>query len=104
MIGETIGKFELRSRLGEGPFGEVWLGGHRETHDAVAIKLLRRDVSAHPMIPALVTATRSIARVSNPAVAKVYDVGVDRDRRVYIVSELLLGQSLGQRCAQGRFS
>src|SRR6185436_6108319 len=104
MIGETIGRFELKSRLGEGPFGEVWLGGHRETHNAVAIKLLRRDVSAHPMIPALVTATRSIARVSNPSVAKVYDVGVDRDRRMYIVSRLLTGPSLGQRCAPSRFS
>lgn len=104
MIGETIGRFELRSRLGEGPFGEVWLAGHRETQDAVAVKLLHPDVSALPVIPQLVATTRAIARIANAGIAKVYDAGVRGDGRVYIVSELLLGQSLGQRFAQGRLS
>ncbi len=104
MIGETIGRFELRSRLGEGPFGEVWLAGHRETQAAVAIKLLHPDVSALPAIPVFVASSRAIARLSNAFVAKVYDAGVRDDGRAYVVSELLLGQSLGQRCAQGRFS
>jgi serine/threonine protein kinase len=104
MIGETIGRFELRSRLGAGPFGEVWLAGHRETQDAVAIKLLYPDVSSLPVIPEAVNATRAVARIANASVAKVYDVGVRGDGRVYIVSELVIGQSLGQRFAQGRFS
>lgn len=104
MIGETIGRFELRSRLGEGPFGEVWLAGHRETQAAVAIKLLHPGVSALPAIPAFVAASRAIARLSNAFVAKVYDAGVRDDGRAYVVSELMLGQTLGQRFAQGRFS
>jgi serine/threonine-protein kinase len=104
MIGETIGRFELRSRLGEGPFGEVWLAGHRETQAPVAIKLLHPDVSALPAIPVFVASARAIARISNAFVAKVYDAGVGGDGRAYVVSELLLGQSLGQRFAQGRLS
>jgi serine/threonine-protein kinase len=104
MIGETIGRFELRSRLGEGPFGEVWLAGHRETQGAVAIKLLYPHVSAMQAIPELVRAARTVARISHPSVAKVYDAGIAEDGRAYIVTELVLGQSLGQRAAQGRFS
>jgi serine/threonine protein kinase len=104
MIGETIGRFELRSRLGEGPFGEVWLAGHREAQHPVAIKLLHPAVSALPAIPAFVAAAREIARISNAFVAKVYDAGIAGDGRAYVVSELVLGQSLGQRMAQGRSS
>jgi len=104
MIGETIGRFELRSRLGEGPFGEVWLAGHRETQGAVAIKLLHPHVSAMPPIAELVRSARAVARVSHPSVAKVYDAGIAADGRAYVVTELVLGQSLGQRSAGGRFS
>ena len=104
MIGETIGRFELRSRLGAGPFGEVWLAGHRETQAAVAIKLLHPDVSALPAIPAFVNATRAIARIASAYVAKVLDAGIGDDGRAYVVSELVLGQTLGQRIAQGRLS
>jgi serine/threonine-protein kinase len=104
MIGEAIGRFELRSRLGEGPFGEVWLAGHRETQEAAAIKLLHPAVSALPALPAFVAATRAIARIANAGIGKVLDVGVGADGRAYVVSEFILGQTLGQRIAQGRLS
>lgn len=104
MIGETIGRFELRSRLGAGPFGEVWLAGHRETQAAVAIKLLHPDISSLPSIPRFVEASRAIGRIANAAIAKIFDAGVRPDGRAYAVTELVLGQTLGQRIAQGRFS
>jgi serine/threonine-protein kinase len=104
MIGETISKFELRSRLGAGPFGEVWLAGHRETQRAAAVKVLHPDVSALPAISAFVAAARAVARISDASVAKVLDAGSRADGRAYVVSELVLGQTLGQRIAQGRFS
>jgi serine/threonine-protein kinase len=104
MIGETIGRFELRSRLGAGPFGEVWLAGHRETHDAVAIKLLHPDVSALPAIPLFVNATRAVARVASASIAKVLDAGIAGDGRAYVVSEFVVGQTLGQRLVAGRLS
>lgn len=104
MIGETIGRFELRSRLGAGPFGEVWLAGHRETQDAVAIKRLHPDISALPAVPAFIATSRAVARLSTPAIAKVLDAGIAPDGRAYTITELVLGQSLGQRIAQGRCS
>lgn len=104
MTGETIGRFELRSRLGAGPFGEVWLAGHRETQDAVAIKLLHPDVSALPEIPAFVAGARAVARIASASIAKVFDAGIGGDGRAYVVTELVLGQTLGQRIARGRCS
>jgi eukaryotic-like serine/threonine-protein kinase len=104
MIGETIGRFELRSRLGAGPFGEVWLAGHRETQGAAAIKLLYPDVSSHAAIPQFVQATREVARITNACIAKVLDAGIAGDGRAYVVSEHVIGQTLGQRLAGGRLS
>lgn len=104
MIGETIGRFELRSRLGEGAFGEVWLAGHRETQAAAAIKLLNPGVSALPAISAFIQDSRAVGRIANQWVAQVLDAGVREDGRAYVISEFVIGQTLGQRIAQGRFS
>jgi serine/threonine-protein kinase len=104
MIGETIGRYELRSRLGEGPFGEVWLAGHRETQAAVAIKLLHADVSSLPAIARFVDDARAVGRLANAGIAKVFDAGLRPDGRAYAVSELVLGQTLRQRISAGRFS
>lgn len=104
MIGETIGRFELRTPLGAGPYGEVWLAGHRETQAAVAIKLLHAELSTLAAVTACIAAVRAIARVANAWIAPVLDAGVRADGRVYIVGELVLGQTLAQRIAQGRLS
>jgi serine/threonine protein kinase len=104
MIGETIGRFELRSRLGAGKFGEVWLAGHRETGDAVAIKLLHPQLAGLAVIPRFVEESRAIGRIANAHTVKVFDAGVRADGRPYVVSEFVIGESLGQRIARGRAS
>jgi eukaryotic-like serine/threonine-protein kinase len=104
MIGETIGRFELRSRLGAGGFGEVWLAGHRETGDAVAIKLLDPRLAGLREIERFVEDSRAVGRIANANTAKVFDAGIRADGRPYVVSELVLGETLAQRIARGRAS
>jgi serine/threonine-protein kinase len=51
-----------------------------------------------------VNATRAVARVASAALAKVLDAGIAGDGRAYVVSEHVVGQTLGQRLAGGRLS
>ncbi len=44
---------------------------------------------------------RSAAGFAHPHVVRVYDFGVDRDRRAFLVMELLEGETLRQRLESG---
>lgn len=39
----TFNDFDMLKRLGNGAFGEVWLGVHKETQDAFALKIMRKE-------------------------------------------------------------
>ncbi len=104
MIGEAIGPFAIRSSLGRGGFGEVWLAEHRETGDRVAIKVMTPEVSALPVVVDMVADARAIARVVHHGIARIYDAGVTATKRAYIITELVIGERLDARIAKGRFS
>jgi serine/threonine-protein kinase len=69
----------------------------------VAVKLIREDVAGPLDLHARFhSEARAAASFSHPHVVRVYDFGVDRERRPFLVMELLEGQTLRQRLAGGQ--
>jgi serine/threonine protein kinase len=104
-------RFVLVERLGSGGMGQVFKALDRrrqEAHDRhpfIALKVLNREVSAHPdSFMALQREARRASTLAHPNVVTVYDF--DRDgSRIYMTMEYLEGQGLDEfireRCAEG---
>ena len=84
------GHYELRTRLGEGGFGEVYEAWDARLHRSVAIKAIRRGGTTGTD---LVREARLAASLRHPAFVKVHAVEED-DAGQFIVMELVHGRTL----------
>jgi tetratricopeptide (TPR) repeat protein len=105
-----LGRYELRQQLGAGGCGVVYTAWDPELGREVAIKLLLPAGDPFDEVTAararLLREAQALARLRHRNVVEVFDVGVDlredgRDR-VYIVMELLAGETLDRWLEQRR--
>jgi eukaryotic-like serine/threonine-protein kinase len=86
-----IGRYQLVREVGTGGGGTVFLATDPELGRPVAVKLI---VAGDPAVRARAVAEgQALAKLSHPNVVQVFDVGVVDDR-VYLVMELVKGESL----------
>ena len=94
----TWGPLELKEKLGEGGFGEVYRAFDRRLDRDVALKLLKTESSS-----TVIAEGRLLARLRHPNVVTVYGAEI-HDGRVGIWMELIRGRSLEQLLqSQGPF-
>jgi serine/threonine-protein kinase len=100
----VAGKYELEAVLGQGGMGAVWRARNVDLDSLVAIKVLRAPVGHAALLDTrdhaalrsrLVQEARAAAKLTHPAIVKVFDVGQTEGGDPFIVMELLHGSSLG---------
>ncbi|MGH7495169.1 MAG: SUMF1/EgtB/PvdO family nonheme iron enzyme [bacterium] len=90
-------KYRLINKLGEGGMGSVYRAQRLFMNDVVAIKFMRAEVMADSDIrQRFYQEAKVAARMKHPNVVTVYDCGETIDGLVYLVMEMLEGQSLGE--------
>ena len=95
-----IGRYRLDRRLGQGGMGAVYAAIDEALERPVAVKLIRDDLIGSVDLNARFRReARAAAGFAHPNVVRVYDFGVDRDARAFLVMELLEGETLRQRLA-----
>jgi serine/threonine-protein kinase len=104
--GDVIaGKYQLNRVLGQGGMGEVWVARNRDLDADVAIKLIRSESSADDSADRLLREAQAAARLSGPAIVRVFDFGKTQYGDPYIVMELLEGEDLSHALKRrGRLS
>jgi serine/threonine protein kinase len=94
LAGARLGVYEIVSLLGAGGMGEVYRARDPRLGRDVAIKVLPVDVASNPeRLARFEQEARATAALNHPNILAVHDIG-NADGVVYIVSELLEGETL----------
>src|SRR5437870_10692716 len=95
--GTKLGRYEIRSKIGEGGMGEVYRARDEQLNRDVAIKVLPAAFSQDAdRLRRFEQEAQAAGALNHPNILAVYDVGT-HDGAPYVVSELLEGETLRER-------
>ena len=99
--GTKLGRYEVRSKIGEGGMGEVYRARDEKLNRDVAIKVLPADLSEHTdRLRRFEQEAQAAGTLNHPNILAVYDIGT-YENAPYIVTELLEGESMKERLVDG---
>ena len=100
--GTMVGDYRIERKLGQGGMGAVYAAVHPIIDKRVAIKVLRRELSASDeAVSRFIQEARAVNRIGHPSIVDVFGYGSTADARCFLVMELLEGESLGARLQRG---
>jgi tRNA A-37 threonylcarbamoyl transferase component Bud32 len=100
-VGTRVGPYEIAGVVGAGGMGEVYKARDTRLGRDVALKMLPAELSQSPdSVRRFETEARATSALSHPNVLAVHDFG-RHDGAPYLVCELLEGETLRQRLADG---
>jgi serine/threonine-protein kinase len=104
--GQAIGAYTLRSSIGEGGMGSVWLAERSDGRfeGLVAIKLLRPGLIGREGEARFEREGSILARLRHPHIAHLIDAGLSPSGQPYIVLEHVDGERIDRYCDAGRLS
>jgi eukaryotic-like serine/threonine-protein kinase len=99
--GSRLGPYEIAAPIGSGGMGDVYRARDTRLQRDVAVKVLPTDLAVDPdRRRRFEQEARAASALNHPNIVAVHDIGA-QDGVAFIVTELLEGQSLAERVAQG---
>jgi len=90
-----IGPYRFSRQIGEGAFGVVFLAEQQHPiRRQVAIKLLHARTYSATAMARFLNERETLARMNHPAIARIFDAGVDAHGRPHFVMEYVPGEPL----------
>ncbi|MCP4679087.1 MAG: protein kinase [Deltaproteobacteria bacterium] len=88
-------KYRLVRLLGEGGMGAVYEAEHTLLNRTVAVKVMHRNIASNPRaVDRFFREAQAASAIGHPNIIEIFDVGKDEDDEVFMVMELLRGESL----------
>ena len=98
---EFIGPYRILRVLGKGGMGTVYEGVHEQIERRVAIKLLNAEFATNrEYAERFLNEAKAVNRIGHPGIVQIHDMGQLPDGTAYLVMELLVGETVGQRLKQ----
>ena len=99
-VGTRLGRYEIRSKLGEGGMGEVYLAQDTKLDRTVALKVLPADLANdQSRMRRFAQEARTASSLSHPNVAHIYEIE-EIDGLNFIVMEYIDGETLRERMSR----
>src|SRR5215831_1444222 len=99
--GARLGRYEIRSRLGKGGMGEVYLARDTKLDRNVALKILRGDVAANPdRMRRFVQEAKAVSALNHPNIVTIHEID-QADSVPFITTEFIDGETLRERARRG---
>src|SRR5438876_241272 len=94
--GTKLGRYEIRSKIGEGGMGEVYLAEDTKLDRKVALKILPAEVASHrDRMERFVREAKAAAALNHPNIAHIYEIGESNGAH-FIAMEFVDGFTLRQ--------
>src|SRR5258706_745420 len=88
-------RYALKSRLGQGASGTIYLAEHVTLKRKVAVKILHSELSKDDLaVERFRREATTVAEIDNEHIVEVYDFGKLPDGRLFLAMELLDGETL----------
>ena len=95
--GTRLGRYEIRSQIGVGGMGEVYLAKDTRLERTVALKILPADVASdQERMRRFVQEAKAAAALNHPNIAHIYDIG-EADGTNFMTMEFIDGDTLGAK-------
>src|SRR5439155_17094515 len=95
--GAKLGRYEIRSKIGEGGMGEVYLAQDTKLDRKVALKILPADVAAHSdRMKRFVQEAKAASALNHPNIITIYEID-ETDSINFIATEFIEGETLRER-------
>jgi serine/threonine protein kinase len=105
LIGRVLDdRFEVRTPLGKGGMGTVYVALQRSVDREVAIKIVHPRLADRQSAKRFLREARLASRLSQTNIVHVIDFGQTEDGVLYLVMELLRGKTLAFHIATTRFT
>jgi serine/threonine protein kinase len=100
--GARLGHYEIKSQLGAGGMGEVYLAEDTRLDRKVALKILPADLAANQdRMRRFVQEAKAVAALNHPNIAHIYEIG-ESDGTSFIAVEYIDGTTLREQIHQER--
>src|SRR5437879_4851760 len=101
-LGTNLGRYEIRSKIGAGGMGEVYLAEDTQLRRRVALKILPADIAAnHDRMRRFVQEAQAAAALNHPNIAHIYEVGEYQGTN-FIAMEYIDGLTLREKIHRDR--
>jgi serine/threonine protein kinase/tetratricopeptide (TPR) repeat protein len=100
-VGTKLGRYEIRSLIGAGGMGEVYLAVDTDLDRTVAIKILPEKLASDQQrLQRFVQEAKAASALNHPHIITIYEIGSVVDSR-FIATEYIDGDTLRKRMNQG---
>ena len=103
-IGTRLGRYEIRSKIGEGGMGQVFLADDTSLHRKVALKILPKELASNKdRMRRFVQEAQAAATLNHPNIATIHEIG-EHEGTHFIAMEFIDGVALRVKIHQEQAS